>query len=56
MDIRIGSPSDVEMVAGLIACFQSELTDDPFGAGAERFLASVSAQAEREHSRQPSLN
>jgi predicted GNAT family N-acyltransferase len=49
MDIRVGSPSDAEAVAGLIACFQSELTDDPSGAGAERFLASVSVQAEREY-------
>jgi GNAT superfamily N-acetyltransferase len=49
MDIRIGSPSDAEAVAGLIACFQSELTDDPSGTGAERFLASVSVQAEREY-------
>jgi GNAT superfamily N-acetyltransferase len=49
MDIRIGSPSDAEAVAGLIACFQGELTDDPSGIGAERFLASVSVQAERDY-------
>ena len=49
MDIRTGSPSDAEAVAGLIACFQSELTDDPSGTGAEHFLASVSVQAEREY-------
>ncbi len=49
MDIRVGSPSDAEAVAGLIACFQSELTDDPSGAGAERYLASVSVPAEREY-------
>ena len=49
MDIRAGSPSDAEAVAGLIASFQSELTDDPSGAGAEHFLASVSVQAEREY-------
>ena len=48
MDIRVGSPSDAEAVAGLIACFQSELTDDPSGTGAEHYLASVSVQAERE--------
>jgi GNAT superfamily N-acetyltransferase len=47
MDIRVGSPSDAEAVAGLIASFQSELTDDPAGVGAERFVSSVSAQAER---------
>ena len=42
MDIRAGSPSDAEAVTDLIASFQSELTDDPSGAGAESFLASVS--------------
>ena len=49
MDIRVGSPSDAEAIAGLIASFQSELTDDPSGAGAERFFASVSVQAESEY-------
>ncbi len=49
MDIRVGSQSDAEEVAGLIAHFQSELTDDPTGTGAERFLASVSVQAQREY-------
>ena len=49
MDIRVGSPSDAEAVAGLIASFQSELTDDPSGTGAERFIASVSVQAERKY-------
>src|SRR5213592_1898623 len=49
MDIRVGLPSDAEVVAGLIASFQSELTDDPSGSGAERFLASVSVEAEREY-------
>src|SRR5438045_470276 len=49
MDIRVGSPFDAEAVAGLIACFQGELTDDPSGTGAERFLASVSVEAEREY-------
>src|SRR5678816_381538 len=49
MEFRAGSPADAEAVAGLIASFQSELTDDPSGAGAERFLASVSVQAEREY-------
>jgi GNAT superfamily N-acetyltransferase len=49
MDIRTGSPSDAEAVAGLIATFQSELTDDPSGAGAEGYLASVSVHAEREY-------
>jgi GNAT superfamily N-acetyltransferase len=49
VDIRIGSPSDAEAIADLIASFQSELTDDPSGAGAEEFLASVSLKAEREY-------
>jgi ribosomal protein S18 acetylase RimI-like enzyme len=49
LNVRVGSPSDAEAVAGLIASFQSELTDDPSGIGAERFLASVSVQAEREY-------
>ena len=47
MDIRPGSPSDAEAIAGLIASFQAELTDDP--SGAEHYLASVSVQAEREY-------
>jgi len=49
MEFRTGSPEDAEAIAGLIASFQSELTDDPSGAGAEEFLASVSLQAEREY-------
>ena len=53
MEIRSGSPSDAEAIARLIASFQSELTDDPSGAGAEVYLASVSAQAEREYLTSP---
>ena len=49
MEFRAGSPPDAEAIAGLIASFQSELTDDPSGAGAEEYLASVSVQAEREY-------
>ena len=49
MEFRAGFPADAEAIAGLIASFQSELTDDPSGAGADEFLASVSAQAEREY-------
>ena len=49
MEFRLGSPPDAEAIAGLIASFQSELTDDPSGAGAEEYLASVSVQAEREY-------
>lgn len=47
MKFRAGSPSDAEAIAQLIASFQSELTDDPAGAGAEEYVASVSVQAER---------
>ena len=53
MEIRSGSPSDAEAIARLIASFQSDLTDDPSGAGAEAYLASVSAQAEREYLTSP---
>ena len=49
MEFRAGLAADAEAIAGLIASFQSELTDDPSGAGAERYLASVSVQAEREY-------
>ena len=49
MEFRAGSPTDAEAIAGLIASFQSELTDDPSGAGAEQYLASVSVQAERDY-------
>ena len=49
MQFRAGSPADAEAIAGLIASFQSELTDDPSGAGAEEYLASVSVQAERKY-------
>jgi GNAT superfamily N-acetyltransferase len=49
MEFRAGSPADAEAIAGLIASFQSELTDDPSGAGADEFFASVSVQAEREY-------
>ena len=49
MQFRAGSPADAEVIAGLIATFQSELTDDPSGAGADEFFASVSVQAEREY-------
>lgn len=49
MEFRAGSPADAEAIAGLIASFQSELTDDPSGVGAEEYLASVCVQAEREY-------
>jgi GNAT superfamily N-acetyltransferase len=47
MTLRPGTPRDAEAIADLIATFQSELTDHPDGVGAERYLASVSSQAER---------
>ena len=53
MEIRSGSPSDAEAIARLIASFQGELTDDPSGAGAEAYLASVSVEAEREYLASP---
>jgi GNAT superfamily N-acetyltransferase len=49
VEFRTASPADAEAIADLIASFQSELTDDPSGAGAEEYLASVSVQAEREY-------
>jgi GNAT superfamily N-acetyltransferase len=49
MEFRAGSPADAEAIAALIDSFQSELTDDPSGAAAEEYLASVSVQAEREY-------
>jgi GNAT superfamily N-acetyltransferase len=47
MEFRAGSPADAEVIAGLIASFQSELTADPSGVGAQEYLASVSVLAER---------
>ena len=49
MRFRAGSPTDAEAIASLIASFQSELTDDPSGVGAEEYVASVSVYAEREY-------
>jgi GNAT superfamily N-acetyltransferase len=49
MEFRAGLPADAEAIASLIASFQSELIDDPTGAGASEFLASISVQAEREY-------
>ena len=49
IEFRAGSPADAEAIADLIASFQSELTDDASGAGAEDFLASVSLQSERNY-------
>ncbi|MFT3816254.1 MAG: GNAT family N-acetyltransferase [Rubrivivax sp.] len=49
MQLRAGIPDDAVAIAGRIASFQPELTDDPAGAGAERYLASVSCRAERSY-------
>ena len=49
MNFRRGNPSDADNITQLIASFQSELTDDPFGAGAESYLTSVSTDAERQY-------
>jgi GNAT superfamily N-acetyltransferase len=49
MILRPGTVADAGVIAELIACFQSELTLDPSGAGAEQYLASVSERAEREY-------
>lgn len=49
MNIRRGSLSDGKAIAELIASFQPLLTLDPSGAGAEKYIASVSESAEREY-------
>ena len=49
MNYRRGVPADAEDIAALIASFQPELTDDPSGAGAEHYLDSVTAEAERNY-------
>src|SRR5262245_65643561 len=53
MHIRPGTPSDAKAVASLIASFQSVLTLEPSGAGAEQYLASVSESAERQYLESP---
>lgn len=49
MILRPATPSDAPAIATLIASFQPLLTNDPSGAGAEHFLASVSEDAERQY-------
>lgn len=49
MKIRPGNPEDGTALARLIAGFQPVLTLDPSGRGAEAYMASVSAEAEREY-------
>ena len=53
MHIRPGNPGDANAVASLIASFQSILTLEPSGAGAEQYLASVSEDAERQYLESP---
>ena len=49
MNYRHGIPADAKDIAALIASFRRELTDDPSGAGAEQYLASVTVEAERNY-------
>jgi hypothetical protein len=49
MEFRAGLPADAEAIAALIDSFQSELTDDPSGAGADEYPVSVSVEAERKY-------
>jgi len=53
MHIRPGNPGDANAVASLIASFQSILTLEPSGAGAEQYLASVSEEGERQYLESP---
>jgi GNAT superfamily N-acetyltransferase len=53
MNIRPGTPADGEPIAALIQEFQPILTLDPTGRGAEKYLASVSPQAERQYLESP---
>lgn len=49
MIFRRASVDDAEAISSLICSFQPSLTLDPSGRGAEEFLASVSADAERSY-------
>jgi ribosomal protein S18 acetylase RimI-like enzyme len=53
MNIRSATPADARSLAELIASFQPMLTLDPSGVGAERYLASVSEDAERQYLESP---
>ncbi|HEY2802057.1 MAG TPA: GNAT family N-acetyltransferase [Chthoniobacterales bacterium] len=53
MNLRRGTVVDAGPIAELIASFQSELTVDPSGVGADHFLASVSQDAERQYLESP---
>lgn len=47
MIFRRAKPEDAGGISDLIVSFLNEFTADPTGAGAEKFLASVSAEAEK---------
>ncbi len=47
IQLRAGCPADAEAVSALIASFQRQLIDEPSGAAASQYTASVSAEAER---------
>ena len=47
MIFRRARPEDAAAISGLIVSFLTEFTVDPNGTGAEKFLASVSAEAEK---------
>ena len=53
MNLRLGNVADASQIAHLIASFQSELTVDPSGVGAEQYIASVSERAERQYLESP---
>lgn len=48
-ELRPATIDDAEAIAGLIISFQRDLTDHPDGRGAEEFLASVAAVAQRSY-------
>jgi GNAT superfamily N-acetyltransferase len=49
MIVRRARPQDAGVISRLIVSFLKEFTVDPSGAGAEKFLASVSAEAEKSY-------
>ena len=53
MNIRSATPADARSLAELIASFQSTLTLEPSGVGAEQYVASVSEEAERQYLESP---
>ena len=49
MIFRRARPEDAGAISGLIVSFLNAFTVDPNGTGAETFVASVSAEAERSY-------